>query len=1028
MPSIRLNKLAKDLGIGFQSVIDFLNKKKPAESYNPNSKLTLDEVNIVVRELGNALPESEKKALLERYSSKTEEPKPEAPKAKAPETPSSEPRTPNPEDSAKPAGPKVLGHVDLDNKGNVIPPKAEASKAEAPEAPKAEAPEASKAEVPEAPKSETQTPKSEVSEAPKSEAQAPKAEAPEAVKAEAPEVSKAEAQAPKAEVSETPKAEAPKAEKPDTEPRKSEVPNLKSPKSDTSAQKGSEPQKPAVQSSAKPETPKAEAPKSEAPKDEDPKTEETKSDEVYRIGSVEPIGVKVIGHVDLSGMEIGRGKSRKEKRKRTLVKGSEKIDIEKQAKEQNGTPGQSGRKQQGQQGKGQGKGGNQNNRPNPNAKSQEAVGRKAKAQKKKQQQQRQESHEITQEEIQKQIKETMAAIQGRRGGGGNSAKYRRDKREERRRDEELQHQAEIEAGKQLQLTEFVTPNDLAQMMDVPVNDIIALVFNLGMMGSINQRLDKDTIELIVSEYGYEAQFVDLQVADAIEVEEDDEEDLEPRAPIVTVMGHVDHGKTSLLDAIRNTDVIAHEAGGITQHVGAYRVTLDDGRSITFLDTPGHEAFTAMRARGAQVTDVVIIVVAADDGVMPQTKEAISHASLAGVPIVFAINKVDKPGANPDKIKEELANLNYLVEDWGGKYQSQEISAKKGIGITDLLEKVLLEAEVLELKANPNKRAIGSVLESTMEQGRGYTTKVLVQDGTLHVGDYIVAGSNYGRVKALFDDRGNNVQEVGPSEPVKVLGLNGATAAGETLNVLETESEVRDIAAKREQLQREQRERTQRMPSLMDLGRRIAEGKAQELNIIVKGDMDGSVEALSDSIEKLSTEEIRVNVIYKGVGQITESDVSLASASGAVVIGFQVRPAQGAKRIAEENGVEIRTYSVIYDALDDVKTAMEGLLSPETKERVTANLEVRETFKISKVGVIAGCFVTEGKISRADKVRVIRNGVVVHTGELASLKRFKDDAKEVAAGLECGLSINNYNDIQVGDELEAYQEYEVKRTL
>ena len=932
MPSIRLNKIAKELGVGLQSVIDFLTKKKPTESYDPNSKLTIDEVKLVVRDLGNSLSESDKKALLDKYATKPETPKAEEPKAEAPKSEA------QPQTSDKPVGPKVLGHIDLDKKGNVIAPKKEEPKAVAPK--------------PEEPKKEE------------------------------------------------PRIEAPKPEEP-----KKEEPRVEAPK---------------------PEEPKKEEPKpEEQPKEE----EESKKEEskVYRIGTPEPIGVKVIGHVDLSGMEIGRGKSRKEKRKRTLVKGSEKIDIEKQAKEQSGTPRNAGQKQ-GQQGKNQGKGGNQNNRQNNNAKSQEAVGRKAKAQKKKQQQQRQESHEITQEEIQKQIKETMAAIQGRRGGGGNSAKYRRDKREERRRDEELQHQAEIEAGKQLQLTEFVTPNDLAQMMDIPVNDIIALVFNLGMMVSINQRLDKDTIELIVSEYGYEAQFVDLQVADAIEVEEDNEEDLEPRAPIVTVMGHVDHGKTSLLDAIRNTDVIAHEAGGITQHVGAYRVTLDDGRSITFLDTPGHEAFTAMRARGAQVTDVVIIVVAADDGVMPQTKEAISHASLAGVPIVFAINKIDKPGANPDKIKEELANLNYLVEDWGGKYQSQEIAAKKGIGITDLLEKVLLEAEVLELKANPHKRAIGSVLESTMEQGRGYTTKVLVQDGTLHVGDYIVAGSNYGRVKALFDDRGNNVQEVGPSEPVKVLGLNGATAAGETLNVMDTESEVRDIASKREQLQREQRERTQRMPSLMDLGRRIAEGKAQELNIIVKGDMDGSVEALSDSIEKLSTDEIRVNVIYKGVGQITESDVSLASASGAVVIGFQVRPAQGAKRIAEENGVEIRTYSVIYDALDDVKTAMEGLLSPETKERVTASLVVRETFKISKVGVIAGCFVNEGKISRNDKVRVIRNGVVVHSGELASLKRFKDDAKEVAAGLECGLSINNYNDIQVGDELEAYQEYEVKRTL
>ncbi len=1004
MPSVRLNKLAKELQLGVQSVIDFLSKKKPTESYNPNSKLTTDELDMVVRDLGNTLSETDKKALVEKFTSKPEAPKP-APEPKAAPAPKA---TEAHKDGAslsgggRSHGPKVVGKVNLDKKGNVIPP----SK---PEAPKIEEPVRAEKEVQTGEKKPVRP-------------EEKKEPVPEEKKVQA-ETRPAPASAPKTETvkPEAPKAEEPKAKIETPAPPHVEEAPAPTPKAASEKAPSSAKEKPEVKAEPVQPVRKEPAKKEEAPKSE---TQPASSkDEIFRIGSVEPIGVKVIGHVDLSKMEIGRGSRRKEKRKRTVVKGSEKIDIEKQAREE--SAGGSGGKKGGNGQKSQNKDGN---RKQNNQASKEAVGRKAKAQKKKQQQQREQPHEITQEEIQKQIKETMAAIQGRRSGSGNSAKYRRDKREERRRGEELQHQAEMEAGKQLQLTEFVTPNDLAQMMDVPVNNIIALVFNLGMMVSINQRLDKDTIELIASEYGYEANFVDLQVADAIEVEEDNEEDLEPRAPIVTVMGHVDHGKTSLLDAIRDTDVIAHEAGGITQHVGAYRVTLDDDRSITFLDTPGHEAFTAMRARGAQVTDVVIIVVAADDGVMPQTKEAISHASLAGVPIVFAINKIDKPGANPDKIKEELANMNYLVEDWGGKYQSQEISAKKGIGIKELLEKVLLEAEVLELKANPHKRAIGSVLESTMEQGRGYTTKVLVQDGTLHVGDYIVAGSNYGRVKALFDDRGKNVQSVGPSEPVKVLGLNGATAAGETLNVMETESEVRDIASKREQLQREQRERTQRMPSLMDLGRRIAEGKAQELNIIVKGDMDGSVEALSDSIEKLSTDEIHVHVIYKGVGQITESDVSLASASGAVIIGFQVRPAQGAKRIAEDSGVEIRTYSVIYDALDDVKTAMEGMLSPETKERVTSNLEVREIFKISKVGTIAGCFVTDGKISRSDKIRVIRNGVVVHTGELASLKRFKDDAKEVASGLECGISIVNYNDIQAGDEIEAYQEYEVKRTL
>ena len=716
----------------------------------------------------------------------------------------------------------------------------------------------------------------------------------------------------------------------------------------------------------------------------------------------------VVGKVDLDAIEPTRPK-RSKKRKRTIVKGGGKVDIEKQAKEQKTEPGRSDRTKR------------DSNRQQQQ--QQQPKGRKAKRQKKLEQR-----PEVTQEDIQKQIKETMAAIQGRTRGGSTSAKYRKDKREERRKEARLQLEQEQLESKVLQLTEFVTPTDLSQLMDVPVNDIISFVFNMGMMVSINQRLDKDTIEMIVTEYGFEPEFVDIQMMNVIETEEDREEDLVPRAPVVTVMGHVDHGKTSLLDAIRNTDMTSREAGGITQHVGAYRVKLEDGRSITFLDTPGHEAFTAMRARGAQVTDVVIIVVAADDGVMPQTKEAISHASLAGVPIVFAINKIDREGANPDRIKEELAAMNYLVEDWGGKYQSQEISAKKGIGIHELLEKVLLEAEMLDLKANPNKNAVGSVLESTMEHGRGYTTKVLIEDGTLKVGDHIVAGSNYGRVKALFDEHGNTVTSVGPSEPVKILGLNGATASGETLNVLDTEAEVREIATKREQLHREQRERTQRIPSLMDIGRRIAEGKVQELNVIVKGDMDGSVEALSDSIEKLSTDEVRVNVIYKAVGQITESDVSLAAASNAVIIGFQVRPAQGARRVAEEEGVEIRTYSIIYDALDDVKTAMEGMLSPEMRETVTANLEVRDTFKISKVGTIAGCFVLDGKISRSDKVRVIRDGVVIHTGELASLQRYKDDAKEVTAGLECGVNIAGLDDIRTGDIIEAYREVAVKRTL
>lgn len=1005
MPTIKLNKVAKELQIGVQSVIDLLRKQNPEGVYTPNSKLSLSELELVVKEQGGALSQEEKKAILAHYSAESVVPVKSGEKETLGSTTSlvaEKQDSPLTEKQKGTTGIKVLGRVQLDSRGYVAT-------------------------------TTSTTPTTKIAEPTQSfeeKKEEKKEEAKKEIKEEGstPSPSALETSMPIKEKKETlllgKKKEEPKK---DQEEEVAVVSNSKP-----------EDVKSVVQEIQKEEKRKEVLVKSiEQKKEEKSETlpEQTKeekepvqSSSTTTKSTQEAVGIKVIGKVDLSQIETAP-----KKRDRKRIKGN-RVDIEEQSREQKNDPNRSEKKKkkglnntgnpsvQNNAGKSTNSNTQQNASKNGNAKQQQ--GRKAKHQQKVQQ-----KPEITQEDIQKQIKETMAALQGGRNKGTNTAaRYRKDKREERRREAESLQEKALEADKILQLTEFVTPNDLAQMMDIPVNDIITLVFNLGMMVSINQRLEKDTIELIVEEYGYVAEFVEAQMMDLIEVEEDNEDDLEPRAPVVTVMGHVDHGKTSLLDAIRHTDVISGEAGGITQHVGAYRVMLSDGRAITFLDTPGHEAFTAMRARGAQVTDVVIIVVAADDGVMPQTREAISHAALAGVPIVFAINKIDREGANPERIKEELANLNYLVEDWGGKYQSQEISAKKGIGIYELLDKVLLEAELLELKANPHKRAIGSVLESTMEQGRGYTTKVLIKDGTLKVGDYIVAGSNYGRVKALFDEHGNNVKKVGPSEPVKVLGLNGATAAGEVLNALDTESEVRDIATRREQLQREQRERTQRLPSLMDLGRRIAEGKVQELNIIVKGDMDGSVEALSDSITKLSTDEVRVNVIYKAVGQITESDISLASASGAIIIGFQVRPAQGAKRVAEEEGVEIRLYSIIYDALDDVRTAMEGMLSPETKERFTANVEVRETFKITKVGTIAGCFVQEGKISRTDKVRVIRDGVVIHTGELASLKRFKDEAKEVVAGLECGINIANYNDIQVGDILEAYQEFAVKRTL
>ena len=638
--------------------------------------------------------------------------------------------------------------------------------------------------------------------------------------------------------------------------------------------------------------------------------------------------------------------------------------------------------------------------------------------------------EISEEDVQKQVKETLARLTNKGNKNNKGAKYRRDKRDAiQKREHELMEQEEMES-KVLKLTEFVTANDLANMMDVPVTQVIGTCMSIGIMVSINQRLDAETINIVAEEFGFQTEYVSAEVVEAIKADEEDdnEEDWVARPPIVTVMGHVDHGKTSLLDNIRNANVIAGEAGGITQHIGAYNVKLQSGRRITFLDTPGHEAFTAMRARGAKVTDIAIIIVAADDNVMPQTVEAINHASAAGVPIVFAINKIDKPHANPDKIKEELANMNYLVEDWGGKYQSQEISAKKGIGVEDLLEKVLLEADLLDLKANPKRRAVGSIIESSLDKGRGYVSTVLVENGTLKVGDIVLAGTHFGRVKAMFNERNQRIEKAGPSEPALILGLNGAPQAGDTFNVLETDQEAREIANRREQLQRELGLRTQKMLTLDDIGRRIAVGNFQELNVIVKGDVDGSVEALSDSLIRLSTEEIQVNVIHKAVGQISESDVVLAAASDAIIIGFQVRPALPARRLAEKEGVEIRLYSIIYDAIEEVKSAMEGMLSPEIKEEITANVEVLQVFKITKVGTIAGCMVREGKIKHSNKVRVIRDGIVVHSGELESLKRFKDDVKEVVAGLDCGLNIVNYNDSQGGDIIEAYEETEIKKTL
>ena len=691
--------------------------------------------------------------------------------------------------------------------------------------------------------------------------------------------------------------------------------------------------------------------------------------------------------------------------KRQRIGGKEKIDIEKSANQQGGGNGGGDRQRGGKENRRGDKGGNKDRNRRGAAHT-----------------------EVNEEDVQKQVKEVLARLTSKDKGQKRGVKWRKEKREAvAEREREAAEMAAAES-RTLKLTEFVTANDLASMMDVPINKVIGTCMNLGVMVSINQRLDAETINIVAEEFGFKTEFVSAEVVEAISQEEDSEEDLENRPPIVTVMGHVDHGKTSLLDYIRKANVIAGEAGGITQHIGAYNVKLANGRHITFLDTPGHEAFTAMRARGAKVTDICIIIVAADDDVMPQTIEAINHASAAGVPIVFAINKIDKPAANPDKIKEQLANMNYLVEEWGGKYQSQDISAKKGLGVEELLEKVLLEAEMLELKANPDRNATGSIIESSLDKGRGYVATVLVQNGTLRVGDIILAGTHYGKIKAMFNERNQRIKESGPAEPALILGLDGAPTAGDTFNVLDTEQEAREIANKRQQLQRELGMRTSKRLTLDDIARRQALGSFQELNIIVKGDVDGSIEALSDSLIKLSTPEVQVNVLHKAVGEISESDVTLAAASDAIIIGFQVRPSQAARRDAEREGVEIRLYSVIYQAIEEVKDAMAGMLAPEVREEITGSAEVLETYKISKVGTIAGALVREGKIKRTNKVRVIREGIVRYTGELGSLKRFKDDAKEVVAGLECGLSIQGYNDVQVGDIIEGFEEIEVARAL
>ena len=767
---------------------------------------------------------------------------------------------------------------------------------------------------------------------------------------------------------------------------------------------------------AEPETPKAEEPQSAAPQ----------QSEVFTLKSESKLApkVNVLGKIDLSTLNQStrpKKKSKEEKKKEREEKlaqqrgekkkrvriGQERVDIEAEARND-------ANKQKKQKNDRQQNGGQNNN--------QQGGGKKNKKNR-----QPQKPLEVDDEAVARQVKETLARLttknQNKKG-----AKYRREKRDAvaERMNEEMA--AEAAQSKVLKLTEFVTVSELATMMNVGVNQVIGTCMSIGIMVSINQRLDAETINIVADEFGFTTEYVSAEVQNAITEEEDDENDLISRAPIVTVMGHVDHGKTSLLDHIRNTNVIAGEAGGITQHIGAYNVKLKDGRQITFLDTPGHEAFTAMRARGAQVTDIAIIIIAADDSVMPTTKEAIAHAQAANVPMVFAINKIDKPGANPDKIREDLAQMNLLVEEWGGKYQCQEISAKKGLGVDELLEKVLLEAEMLDLKANPNRKATGSVIESSLDKGRGYVSTVLVSNGTLKIGDIVVAGTSYGRIKAMFNERNQRIDEAGPAEPAIILGLNGAPTAGDSFHVMETEQEARDITNKRVQLQREQSLRTTTKLGLDELSHRIALGEFHELNIIVKGDTDGSIEALSDSFIKLSTEKVQVNVISKAVGQISENDVMLASASDAIIVGFQVRPSADARRAADREGVEINTYSIIYDAIDEVKSTMQGMLDKVKKEIVSGEIEVKQVFKISKVGTVAGGLVTEGKVHNKDKARVIRDGIVIHTAPIDALKRYKDDAKEVATGLECGISLVNFNDIQVGDIIETFTEIEVEQKL
>lgn len=1002
--TIRLNKVTRDLNVGITTVVEFLQKKGYTIEASPNAKITEEQYAVLVKEFStdkNLKIESEKfsqerqnkdrnkaSISIEGFESKKE--KEEVVKTVIPE-------------EARPKL-KQVGKIDLDNLNKKTAPKVVEPVAKVIEqTPKAEPVVEKVVERKETPQPEKETPKPVVVEEKKPEPAPQPAPAPVLEEKKEPKIEKTEEKTPQVKEmeKETPEA-APVQEKEEDDVFKIRPTEFKS-KINVVGQIDLA----ALNQSTRPKKKSKEEKRKEREEKDKQRQEQRKLMKDAIIKEIRK------GDDKISKNSVNDDAAKKKKRNRI---NKERVDINAA-----GTTNAGGASNNNQRNDNANRP-NRNNNSKPNGNNNQGGGKFNKDRFKKPVV----KAEVSDEDVAKQVKETLARLTNKTKN--KAAKYRKEKRENVQNRLMEQEEMEQEDSKILKLTEFVTANELASMMDIPVTQVIATCMSIGIMVSINQRLDAETINLVAEEFGYKTEYVSAEVALAITEEEDNEEDLQPRAPIVTVMGHVDHGKTSLLDYIRKANVIAGEAGGITQHIGAYNVKLEDGRHITFLDTPGHEAFTAMRARGAKVTDIAIIIVAADDNVMPQTKEAINHAMAAGVPIVFAINKVDKPHANPDKIKEELAAMNFLVEEWGGKYQSQDISAKKGTGVHDLLEKVLLEAEMLDLKANPDRKATGSIIESSLAKGRGYVATMLVANGTLKMGDIVLAGTSYGKVKAMFNERNQRIKEAGPSEPVLILGLNGAPAAGDTFHVIDTEQEARDIANKREQLQREQGLRTQKLLTLDEVGRRLALGDFHELNVIVKGDVDGSVEALSDSLIKLSTEQVQVNVIHKGVGQISESDVTLAAASDAIIVGFQVRPSSSAGKLAEQEGVDIRKYSVIYDAIEEVKAAMEGMLAPTLKEQITATIEVREVFNITKVGLVAGAMVKTGKVKRSDKARLIRDGIVVFTGAINALKRFKDDVKEVGTNFECGISLTNCNDIKVGDIIEAYEEVEVKQTL